>query len=1245
MKNHIYSVIIAAVIFFATVLPHTIIAQERREPQFPEENSNVIFLEGEDAVSTNFTTEPTLYYGTSSSRTLQLNRATALESGSAFFAEYVFYIEEPGKFRFWYGGTPPGPRDDLSPSYTSPFTYTVDEGEPTPVYRENIHVRDVYVPAYYWNEVGTVELDAGIHRVRFEVREKRKYDGKYFFYLDNLFLVREEAVDDPGTPLPDVFPEDLTTEQDITFQTVATYEQAIAQEPEKMDRYTELALLYTLLGEHRNAIQLLQRAQLLDPENTYYPLLTAKNRIWNGDITQGLSIYKQLLERVPERIDLWSEAGKISAWTGNYQESIFFFTQGLEQHPENLSLTVNLGITHLWNAEEAQADRYFEEAYGIAEESPDTMEDLAEIFIVNGYPDKAADVYTRATALFPEHIGFYLELKNLYTRQGQTEKAEEIMATVTSTFVETPRLNQYIETYKLKQSLREQVIDSYEQRVTEDPNNLELRRMLVETYFWNGRRDKAIQEYLNILANYAYRHILDLETENADILELLDRGHLYYTFFNRFSSTLRDKTRELDGLVSNYSRALREFQRAEEKAVSADTGSDESDGSDGSESTEAAEQAYLEAGKALQSFLTTEQAALDVINSKLGSYGPDMGGIDGLQQQAEQDALTFEQVTEGTDWRWERDFFVRELQSIFREEPVLAGHVLGRIYQFETRFQTAEGMYTRVAEQENTQPPTLPALAETYLWSGKWEKFRTFVEENEELIAENLTYFPKIRDMFESFQIEPGGESFLSPSPETVEDDIALLEQRYQEVKEEVDTLLPQVKEDLDALHRIMIDAMKRKFYQIESDTYQIRYELGKYFLEQDNLLRATQQFEKVLDIDPWNIDAKFNLGVVRQRYGDWGQAKKMFREVYNDDPFYPNAATFYNQLARQHPDKFSFSTQLIGDPQMIGLKGEATLLIPVSTLFSVTGTYEFDAIRLHKTYGGEEDTSYQIHSVEVGFPIDLYFINLTVTPGAGLMFGSELFKDDILSERDETLPMGDFLGYWDVYPLFTGDLLFALDYFSARGTYRYATLKDTFAPERDPVNSHTGELSLFYSLAGLETPVFENTSIRGYGKLEFTDDDNGNIMGTALEEGVFGIHLFDTPWTNLSIMETVSFDHSLVPSIEEDSGYYAPDSVLVAKGGIIASSWFGLPEENSLGVSLTATGGGYWEGILRDEPENPAFQLELAGRMDLSKNHNNYYLSISGSQTWDTVTGDPEYWSLSINFGMNAKVMKLLAP
>ena len=49
-----------------------LIAPEQKvEPVFPEENEALIFIEGEDAVSTNFTNEPILNYSCSKFRTLQ----------------------------------------------------------------------------------------------------------------------------------------------------------------------------------------------------------------------------------------------------------------------------------------------------------------------------------------------------------------------------------------------------------------------------------------------------------------------------------------------------------------------------------------------------------------------------------------------------------------------------------------------------------------------------------------------------------------------------------------------------------------------------------------------------------------------------------------------------------------------------------------------------------------------------------------------------------------------------------------------------------------------------------------------------------------------------------------------------------------------------------------------------------------------------------------------------------------------
>ena len=120
-------------------------------PEFPKENPNLIFIEGEDAVSTNFNREPTLNFSCSGKRTLQLNRSSGLQGGASFYADYVFFVKNDGDYELWYGGTPSGPKDDLYPSFVSPFRYTIDNNKPVNRYREDITVVENYSPSYYWN--------------------------------------------------------------------------------------------------------------------------------------------------------------------------------------------------------------------------------------------------------------------------------------------------------------------------------------------------------------------------------------------------------------------------------------------------------------------------------------------------------------------------------------------------------------------------------------------------------------------------------------------------------------------------------------------------------------------------------------------------------------------------------------------------------------------------------------------------------------------------------------------------------------------------------------------------------------------------------------------------------------------------------------------------------------------------------------------------------------------------------------
>ena len=331
------------------------------KPVFPQTGSSIIFIEGEDAVATNFNREPILNYSCSGYRTLQLNQATGLQGDSVYYADYVFYVEEDGVYEFWYGGTPPGNRDELLTSFSSPFRFILDSFYEYDIYREDVNVAGGYAPAYYWNSVSELTLSKGEHRIRFEVPIRRSFDSKYFFYLDNFFLIKKEnGVRILTGNIPKIFPSDMDDRSmDSPFKSIEDYEILIRDNPEQSRNYIEISMIYSLIGDYLSSLKNLRKALLLEPDDSDIILLIAKNLIWKGAYQDGLYYFSDLLKLVPERVDYWAEAGKVAAWTGQYETSKEFFDDGIEMFPDNLNLQANLGITYLWEGDPAAADKQF----------------------------------------------------------------------------------------------------------------------------------------------------------------------------------------------------------------------------------------------------------------------------------------------------------------------------------------------------------------------------------------------------------------------------------------------------------------------------------------------------------------------------------------------------------------------------------------------------------------------------------------------------------------------------------------------------------------------------------------------------------------------------------------------------------------------------------------------------------------------------------------------------------------------
>jgi len=1187
---------------------------QRIEAELPRENTNIIFIEGEDAVSTNFNKESILNYGCSGFRTLQLNRSRERQGGAVNYANYVFYVTEPGTYELWYGGTPPGPADDLYPSFSSPFSYTLDNREAETLYREDITVVEEYAPSYFWCLAGDLEMESGEHTITFEVSEKRRYDSKYYFYLDAFFLVRKEGNQRiTGTDLPSHFPKDLENRTiDYPFRTIEDYQITIRDNPKEIRAYIELSSIYTLIGDYLNALKYLKRAALIEPENTEVLLLMAKNRIWKGDLTEGLKNYRELLLKIPQMQAIWGEAGKIAAWTGRYEESISFFENGLTQFPETLSLLINLGLTHLWAGGTKEAEKLFQQAEDSAAGEYPLLMELAAVYWINGYPEKAIELYEKITAAFPEKLEAYLLLEVQYIATGNKQQADNTGGRIRDTFIPTEALLRYLDLFRTKQGLKDELIGKYEARILEEPDNLDLRETMAQTYFWNGERQKGIEEYLNIIINHAFRSFKKLDQDSVDLLQLINKGYLYYNYFQEMPLLIRNKSKEISAQRGAYSSAQKAYQNFMDKVRAA---------------KEKGAEPPRPAGKDPQDTLKAEEEKLSRLLSEaiylLNHFSESANSYAAQQKKTEEIKSTdhdqkelFHNLTKAIHWEWNRRDFIAELERASEKKLSLARYVLAKIQLIEGKPEDAEKLFSSTDETEAGVPFSSYGIIESLLWQGKTEEALANIEAADQQTSDLYPQLESVVQLAADLQLvdlSAAGSDLYSGF-----DQIENLLKELKELEEEAPEQQKIVEKDLQNLHTLLNEKMVRSIYYFQEATFNLRNELGDFYLQEQELELAIRQFREVLAIDPWDISAVSRLGQVYEWYGNWSQALKNYKRVYYADPLYENVTHRYNNLARNYADSLAFSGYALADTTSLIYHSEASFVNLLNSIWSYKLKLQTDTVRIFKPTAPLDPSTHLVSELSLSVPINLYFWKLEVTPLAGACFLNTLDTADAITGVEPHLGMEVKLNP-NPYLFFTG-------------AYSFERQPETIAPERPQILSHSGELDITTMLAFIKHPLFRDSSLRTYARIELLTDSNR--LTTFSQSFFLGLLDLEKPAINLKLSANILYQDS---SFDEERYYYSPRQVLLATGGVLLSSYHPLNEENALGLSFRAAGGSYME-----ELSSATFQMDLEANINYYRGNSVYNLGAAFSglpvSQWD-------YWSLVLRVGYSAKLPRLLVP
>ncbi len=1190
----------------------------------PVTAQSVIVVEGEDAVSTNFAADSVLLYGAGQNRTLQLNEKQQISAGS-YYADLVFFAEEGGPHTFWYGGSFPGSREALAPSYGSPFVYSINDGVEVPVFWEDVRWGDFYSVPYAHVRVGEVILEPGMNRIRIEVREKRRFDASFFFYLDRIVFVPVAVQPaETGLLLP---PEESLRDSPESIEDMLI---RIRENSQDIDAYLRVAEFYTLLGDNINAIRYLNRVSVLEPGNPRILLLQARNNVWRGDINAGLESYWRLVGAAPARIDGFLEAGKIAAWSGFYAASEQYYLSALEHHPESPEVLANLGFTYLWWNRQQRAREVFRQAEQLARVAG-TLIELGRVYEKNDDLERAVELYRRRLAEVPEDEELYLALLDALYRSGQAEEAAAMARDAPARLPEYAAVAARFQRISRTYAIRAEVLSQYEDAVQADPFDLDRRRVLAQTYFWIGRRTEGISETENILVIEAQQKLRGFVANVQDVIwsEVLGR-------------TVRDTIRAALPVLSADSSRLAAARNVYEKASRQEGGDTRTPGEEMARTIASVENDLI---------LLSELS--DLYAQKISGTVPD------VQASAEVLETEMDSIRESLKWDPPMDRLLAEF-TLASTHNVPGGPATTQLLlTLRGRQPLWEGVLTTDAGEELGRilgESRAGAITQVFDHSIKLEAGYTAESDRfTDLLLLLELQGPAIRSLIErssaSVPVESNGQpAAATMTPAQAYERVDDVRQRISDSTRELTLLLRQMDEDAGVLERYLALQTDRDLFALQNETAALRNRLGTYYLDQDRTESAVQQFETVLAVDPGNLEARYSLANAYRQLGRWRQAQDAFTTIYSADPNYRNTVRIHNEIARQYADILTAGVVVVNEGSRQEANTDLSYLWQVRSNLGMRAGFSYSQYRLRINAGEIRRHAYQDVRARLGVPVRLLKERIRLEPFLqSYMVGNQLYTvSPAGSPVDVVSDAGDYFQTYTVSPGWGVSAGIGAGIWYLSGDYEYGVYRPvedippvTAVVERPEASAHTINIGAGASLSGVQNPVVARFDFGTAAKAELIEEDSsfsGTRYSVTQDISFRTVDRVD-PFTKVETALSASYE-----SYEGETSpwFYEPDSIFQAGGSAGLRMYRAAGPRHVWGLVARLYGGLYQTAAFSGDAANGVrFSGDLLGELT----RDNVAFQVSVNYNASTTSFDSlDYYALTVGLQTVVRNFRLLA-
>jgi len=280
---------------------------------------------------------------------------------------------------------------------------------------------------------------------------------------------------------------------------IQAYEKALAQDPQDLNLYYNLAELQRTNKNLKKYAEYLEKALEIDPTDKKSRIRLINFYEDNKDYTNEARHINYLLERDPDNTALIKKLAFIYDKLGQEDQLIKQYEKLVKLEPQNKIVMYNLGVIKLKQKDLKGAESNMKNYLALAPEDVEAHSILFGIYQKNGDKKNAIEEAKKILALNPENLDMYDYLFQELSDRPNNDELVQILKTGVEKNPAAIQLREYLGLIYMEKNNVKGAIDQFKNMIRLDPKNIKALYLLAKLYESTSDSNAALNFYKQVL--------------------------------------------------------------------------------------------------------------------------------------------------------------------------------------------------------------------------------------------------------------------------------------------------------------------------------------------------------------------------------------------------------------------------------------------------------------------------------------------------------------------------------------------------------------------------------------------------------------------------------------------------------------------------------------------------------------------------------------------------------------------------